>query len=82
MGFPAGRVLALAAIAGLAGVGPLEDAAAAHERGDDATAVRLRLPLAEGGDGFAEFALGFVYDPRQGNTSRRCRSSQVVSRGG
>lgn len=55
-------VVALATVIGLARAGTLEDAASAHERGDDMAAVRLLLPLAEGGDGFAQFALGFIYD--------------------
>lgn len=58
--------LVLVALAGTAGAGPLEDAAAAHDRGDDVTAVRLLLPLAEGGDGFAQFALGLIYDTAKG----------------
>ncbi len=28
--------------------------------------VRLLLPLAEGGDGYAQFALGFIYDTAEG----------------
>ncbi len=56
----------LATVALLAQAGPLEEAASAHERGDDMAAVRLLLPLAEGGDAFAQFALGFVYDTAKG----------------
>lgn len=58
--------LTLATVAGIAGAGPLEDAASAHERGDDATAVRLLRPLAEEGNAFAQFALGFIYDTANG----------------
>src|SRR6478736_5827970 len=46
--FAALAMLAAAAAAGNAG--PLEDAKAAHERGDDETAVRLIRPLAEQGN--------------------------------
>ena len=58
--------LMLAAVAGVASAGPLEDAASAHERGDDATAVQLLRPLAEEGNAFAQFALGFIYDTAEG----------------
>jgi uncharacterized protein len=58
--------VALATFIGLAQGGPLEDAASAHEHGDDIAAVRLLLPLAEGGDRFAQFALGFIYDTAKG----------------
>ena len=58
--------LTLAAVARIAGAGPLEDAASAHERGDDATAVQLLRPLAEEGNAFAQFALGFIYDAAKG----------------
>ena len=58
--------LVLAALAGIAAAGPLEDAESAHERGDDATALRLLLPLAEEGNAFAQFALGFIYDTAKG----------------
>ena len=44
----------------------MEDAASAHERGDDATAVQLLRPLAEEGNAFAQFALGFIYDTAKG----------------
>ncbi len=56
----------LAAVAGVASAGPVEDAASAHERGDDATAVQLLRPLAEEGNPFAQFALGFIYDTAEG----------------
>ena len=59
-------LVALAMVIGLARAGPLEDAASAHERGDDAAAVGLLLPLAEGGDGRAQFALGYIYDTANG----------------
>jgi uncharacterized protein len=58
--FAALAMLAAAVAAGNAG--PLEDAKAAHERGDDETAVRLIRPLAEQGNAVAEFYLGMMYD--------------------
>jgi TPR repeat protein len=58
--------LVLAALAGIALGGPLDDAKSAHEHGDDATALRLLRPLAEAGNAFAQFALGFVYDTARG----------------
>jgi hypothetical protein len=44
----------MAAVVGAAGAGPLEDALAAHERGDDATALRLIRPLADQGNAVAQ----------------------------
>ena len=41
--------------------GPLEDAAAALDRSDYATALRLFRPLAEKGNPRAQFNLGFMY---------------------
>src|SRR5689334_23832199 len=52
----------LATMAVPARAGPLEDAKAAHERGDDDTAVRLIRPLADQGNAIAEFDLGMMYD--------------------
>ena len=39
-----------------------DEAAAAHKRGDYATAIRELRPLAEQGDGDAQFNLGIMYD--------------------
>jgi len=61
-----GAWLMLAAIAGIASAGPLEDAASAHERGDDATAVQLLRPLSEEGNALAQFRLGYIYDTSNG----------------
>lgn len=41
--------------------GPSEDAKAAYEHGDYATALRLYRQLAEGGDGDAQCELGRMY---------------------
>jgi len=52
--------LALLVVAGAAVAGPLEDAAAAVERRDYATALRLFRPLADQGDDVALFDLGVM----------------------
>jgi TPR repeat protein len=46
--------------------GPLEDAKAAYDRGDYATAIRTFRPLAEQGDAGAQFNLGYIYANGQG----------------
>jgi hypothetical protein len=56
----------LVAIGGAATAGPLEDAVAAYQRGDYATALRLWHPLAENGDADAQFHLGVMYESGQG----------------
>jgi uncharacterized protein len=48
--------------AGRAWAGPLEDAVAARQRGDQATALRLFRPLADQGNAEAQFYLGIMYD--------------------
>ena len=45
--------------------GPLEDATAAADRGDFATALRLIKPLADQGDAKAQFHLGTMYENGQ-----------------
>jgi hypothetical protein len=42
--------------------GPFEDAKAAYQRGDYATALRLWRPLANDGDANAQFWMGAAYD--------------------
>jgi TPR repeat protein len=49
------------ALASPAMAGPLEDAHAAYERGDYATAMSLWRPLADQGDTVAEDNLGLMY---------------------
>ena len=44
----------------------LDRARAAHSKNDYRTAVRLYLPLAQGGDATAQFNLGVMYDEGQG----------------
>jgi TPR repeat protein len=56
----------LVAIGGAASAGPFEDAVAAYQRGDYATALRLWHPLAEQGDADAQFHLGVMYESGQG----------------
>ena len=51
---------------GAATASPLEDAVAAYQRGDYATALKLWHPLAEQGDANAQFRLGVMYDSGQG----------------
>lgn len=63
----AGSLFLLAALPGWAG--PLEDAGAAYQRGDHATAVRLYQALANQGDGYAQSKLGSMY--LQGQGTRR-----------
>jgi uncharacterized protein len=57
----AALVACLVVIAGSAPAGPFEDATAAYDRGDYATAMLLFRPLAEEGDPVAQYALGFMY---------------------
>jgi uncharacterized protein len=54
--------LMLWAVAEAALAGPLEDAVAAVNRRDYATALRLLRPLAEQGDDVAQFDLGVMYN--------------------
>jgi uncharacterized protein len=53
--------LMVAALAGTAVAGPLEDAETAYERGDYATAFRLLRPLADNGNAQAQDDLGTMY---------------------
>jgi len=56
----------LVALGGAARAGPVEDAVAAYQRGDYATALRLWHLLAERGDADAQFHLGVMYESGQG----------------
>ena len=49
-----------------ANAGPKEDAFAANNRGDFATALSLLRPLATQGDAWAQTSLGFMYHNGQG----------------
>jgi len=55
-------LLMLAAIAGSAVAGPLEDGETAYNRGDYATALRLLRPLADQGNAAAQTKLGLMYE--------------------
>ena len=59
-------LLILVAIVRAAVAGPLEDATAAFERRDFATALRLLRPLADQGNAVAQFILGVMYDNGKG----------------
>jgi uncharacterized protein len=56
----------LTVLAGAASAGPLEEALAAHDRGDYATTLRIVRPLAEKGDPEAQSALGYMYEEGKG----------------
>lgn len=58
--------LMLMAIAGAAGAGPFEDAFAAYDSQDYATAVRLFRSLANSGNARAQAAIGVMYAKGQG----------------
>ena len=51
---------------GTAMAGPLEDATAAYQRGDYATALQIWRPLAEQGNADAQADLGWMYAQGQG----------------
>ena len=62
-------LVALAVALGLTGpvaAGPYEDAEAAYDKGDFATALRLWRPLAEQGDALAQSNLGIMYAKGEG----------------
>ena len=63
-----GLMLAAPALAlfSVAVAGPLEDGAAAYQRGDYATAAQLSRPLAEQGNAAAQAGLGWMYVNGQG----------------
>ena len=65
----AGRSILIAAALALsaaAAAGPFEDAVAAYQRGDYATAYALTRPLADEGVARAQFNLGVMYAKGQG----------------
>ena len=59
-------LLMLVATAGAAVAGPFEDATAAYELGDYATALHLISTLADRGDADAQFNLGLLYNKGKG----------------
>ena len=54
------------AVAGVAVAGPFDNALAAAERGEYATALRLLRPLADQGDADAQYNLGVMYNNGDG----------------
>jgi TPR repeat protein len=58
--------LMIAVLVGTAVAGPIEDATAAFQRGDYATAMRILQPLANRGDATAQTSLGWMYYHGQG----------------
>ena len=58
--FLAGGFL-VSALFGVAVAGPLEDGLAAYQRGDYATAMSLWRPLADQGNTFAQYNVGWLY---------------------
>jgi uncharacterized protein len=59
-------ILVMLSLAAPVAAGPNQDAMAAYERGDYATALRLLHPLADQGDAQAQYNLGTLYDNGQG----------------
>src|SRR3981081_3575125 len=59
-------VILLLSFAAPVAAGPLEDATAADDRGDYATALRLLRELADQGNARAQFKLGGMYDDGRG----------------
>jgi TPR repeat protein len=59
---------------GTAIAGPMEDATAAYQRGDNVTAVKLLRPLAEAGNANAQFYLGGMYDYGLGIAQNRAEA--------
>src|SRR6478735_5394095 len=53
--------LIVATLPGPTHAGPFQDATAAYNRGDYATALRIRLELAEKNDAAAQVVLGLMY---------------------
>jgi uncharacterized protein len=59
-------VLLVLSFAAPVAAGPIENATAAYDRGDYATALRLLRPLADQGNAIAQSNLGRMYDKGQG----------------
>ncbi len=74
-------VLLLAALAGTAVAGPLEDAFSAYERGDYATALREFRVLAEQGDANAQYNFGVMYSTGHGVPQDYTKAGEVVQEG-
>lgn len=74
----AGCTLALILAAG-AQAGPFEDAAQAASAGDYVTARSLYTPLAEAGNGSAQFNLGILYDQGRGGLADPIKAKELFS---
>jgi hypothetical protein len=72
----------LSSFAARSAAGPLEDAAAAFEKRDFATAVSLLRPLADQGDAEAQMKLGFMYAAGEGIRRDYVEALKMVSSGG
>ena len=68
-------IVLLLSLAAPVAAGPLEDATAAYDRGDYATALRLLRPLADQGDASAQFNLGVMYDNGRGRAAELRRGA-------
>jgi len=64
----AAAIVLMLGFAGPVTAGPYDDGIAAYNSGDYATALRFLGPLAEQGDGAAQYKLGFMYERGQGVT--------------
>jgi TPR repeat protein len=76
-----GGVLALTRL-GLAAAGPIEDAEAAFNRGDYATAMNILRPFAERGDAVAEYDVGVMYDQGFGVSQNEIEAAKWYRRAG
>jgi uncharacterized protein len=70
-------LLILAALAGPAGAGPIEDGNAAYQRGDYATAVKLLRPLVDQGNADAQDILAIMYFVGQGVPQNRAEAIRL-----
>ena len=57
---------------------PLDDANAAFQRGDYATAERILLPMAEAGNAYAQYRLGMVYAEATGEMRSATRTTRIA----
>jgi TPR repeat protein len=70
----------LAPLAGTVVAGPFEDAVSAYGRGDNATALRLLRPLADGGRADAQTRLGAMYDNGNGVSQNYAEAVRLYRR--
>ena len=72
-------IVATVMLIGVAVAGPFENAGAAYNQGDYATALRLWQPLAEQGNASGQFNLGVMYERGEGVPPDYRRGGEVVS---